>query len=108
MKPVWKWYGGLGPGEAPFGGITVNKEYPIRVNVVNKNAGGYHPESNTITWDFDVNQRGVNLDRVLIMDDLDHVTGGKKLEWVGLGEGKPITLAYTDRKAVTEKFVQRP
>lgn len=101
VRPVWKWYGGLGPGEAPFGGITVNKEYPIRVNVVNKNAGGYHPESNTITWDFDVNQRGVNLDRVLIVDDLDHVTGGKKLEWAGLGEGRPITLIFTGRRPVT-------
>lgn len=103
VKPVWKWYGGLGPGEAPFGEITVKKEYPIRVNVVNKKAAGYHPESNTISWEFDVNQRGVNLDRVLVMDDLQNGTGGKTLAWTGLGEGTDITLVYTSRRPEAQR-----
>lgn len=103
VKPVWKWDGGLSPGDMPFGEITVGKTYPIQVNVVNKKAAGYHPESNTISWEFDVNQRGVKLDRVLITDDLNDEDNGKKLEWIGLGEGKAISLVHTDRKPAAQR-----
>lgn len=102
VKPVWKWDLdlGLGPGDMPFGEITVGKTYPVQVNVVNKKAAEYHPESNSISWEFDVNQRGVKLDRVLIMGDLD---AGQKLEWLGLGEGKEISLIHTDRRPAAQR-----
>lgn len=103
VKPVWKWDGGLSPGDMPFGEITVGKTYPIQVNVVNKKAAGYHPESNAISWEFDVNQRGVKLDRVLITDDLDDVAGGQKLEWLDLGEGMEISLVHTDRRPAAQR-----
>lgn len=101
VKPVWKWYGGLGPGPEPFGSVTVGKEYKIRVRPVDKKGVGYNPATNTVTWEFEVNQRGVNLDRVLIMDNLDDAGGKGMLEWSGLvSEHQNLLLTRTDRRPV--------
>lgn len=103
VKPVWRWDGGLGPGTEPFGTITVRKNYEIQVNTVGKTGAGYDPVTNTITWEFDVNQRGIALDRVLIIDNLNKVTGGH-LEWSGLvAEKSDIPLIRTDRKPVKQR-----
>lgn len=100
VRPVWKWYGGLGPGEKPFGSITAKKGYDVKVKVVNKNSGEYNAAENTIPWIFDVNQRGVELDRVLIVDDLAEVKdseGNPLLEWSGLGQDYAIELTPVGR-----------
>lgn len=69
-KLVWRY---IGSGTEPVRPPTWEVEKNLWANhaIVHKTGGGYNPKTQTVTWNFEVNQYGTTLSQVTIEDTID-------------------------------------
>ena len=69
-KLVWQY---IGTGTEPVQPPTWEVEKNLWANhaIVHKTGGGYDPKTQTVTWNFEVNQYGTTLSEVTITDTID-------------------------------------
>lgn len=69
-KLVWQY---IGAGTEPVRPPTWEVEKNLWANhaIVHKTGGGYNPKTQTVTWNFEVNQYGTTLSAVTIEDTID-------------------------------------
>lgn len=98
VKGVWCWDGGQGgEGSEPFGGLTVYKDYKVKADAVRKTSAGYDETTNSISWEFEINQNGCNLENLWVEDALDV----SSQVWTGgICEKKDLILTAYKRNAV--------
>lgn len=90
VKVLWRWPAGEGPGlGGDYGGATADKTYPIIYSFLNKTSEKYNEDDNTITWNFEVNQFGKQVDRMRITDVFDD-TKNKLIEPFAVDEATLI------------------
>ncbi|MEG0687472.1 MAG: SpaA isopeptide-forming pilin-related protein, partial [Hungatella sp.] len=77
-KSVWRWPSGTGTGSwDEHGGITIDKDLAGSYHVLSKNAWNsnhqstYDEATNTLTWNFKINQVGADLTDAVLTDIFD-------------------------------------
>lgn len=100
VKTVWNWDTGTGAEAKPgpsgeYGSATAQKGFNVKVNLVNKHAVSYDPVNRLQTWEFDVNQSGLDANELIITDTIATQSQIWSSELTG-PEGR-ITLECYDR-----------
>lgn len=70
----WRWPKGEGPGAGgteEFGGAEIQRTHDVKYSIVKKTSGGYNEQKNIMTWNFEVNQFGADLEDLIITDQLN-------------------------------------